>query len=121
MIRQICLLFLFLGIPIQQRTPLPTSRAAARVSITGTVVRGGTNEPIGFSFGEVERLSRGSKFSLEVMEHLPCPMWDPANTTFWWNACLPVRIRGVSVTAVETFCLMQCELESIRMTLSMSA
>ena len=47
MIRQICLLFLFLGIPIQQRTPLPTSRAAARVSITGTVVRGGTNEPIG--------------------------------------------------------------------------
>src|SRR5437016_5973453 len=46
MIRQICLLFLFLGIPIQQRTPLPTSRAA-RVSITGTVVRGGTNEPIG--------------------------------------------------------------------------
>ncbi len=47
MIPQLCLLFLFLGIPIQQRTPLPTSPAAARVSITGTVVRGGTNEPIG--------------------------------------------------------------------------
>src|SRR5437762_1804932 len=47
MIPQLCLLFLFPGIPIQQRTPLPTSPAAARASITGIVVRSGTNEPIG--------------------------------------------------------------------------
>src|SRR5437867_1439626 len=46
MIRQLCLLFLFLGVPIQQRTPLPTSPAAARVSITGSVVRAGMNEPM---------------------------------------------------------------------------
>jgi hypothetical protein len=47
MIRQLWLLFLFLGIPLQRQTPLPTPPAAANVSIAGSVVRAGTNEPIG--------------------------------------------------------------------------
>jgi len=48
MVRNLGLLFLAIGIgvPVQQRTPVPTSPVSAKVSITGTVVRAGTNEPI---------------------------------------------------------------------------
>jgi carboxypeptidase family protein len=48
MTRELCFLLLVIGIgvPIQQRTSVPTSPVPTRVSITGTVVRAGTNEPI---------------------------------------------------------------------------